>query len=124
MIRLVGDEQIVLVERRTLRTGAWLLALLTLGVGLYFWRRKVFVVTDRRVLIKSGIIKITEQSVPLSRVQDAVLSLKWFTGDVALSAAGGPLGLERIGPLTRAGARRFAHVVLAQAHGTGQQSSP
>lgn len=83
--------------------------LFSLGLWGVWRKRHRFVLTNQRVILTEGIMTKEERAVPLSRVQDVALQRSRFHGSsVALSTAGGSLGEEIIGPLTRAGAMAFA----------------
>ena len=107
-VRLNPDEKIVL---DVLPSVFWTaqLYLGTLGFWAIWRRRHHFLLTNQRVMIVLGIVNKHERSVPLSRIQDISLHRSLLEGGhVALSSAGGSLGIEQIGPLTRNGAHEFA----------------
>jgi hypothetical protein len=120
-IRLNPGEQIL---RDELPSALWTMGFYVLTLGLWaVWRRRHrFVLTNQRVMVLKGIVNKSERSVPLARIQDVNLRTSIATGGfVALSSAGGPLGIQGFGPFTRAGAVAFADA-LSQAipfHGDG-----
>jgi uncharacterized membrane protein YdbT with pleckstrin-like domain len=69
-VRLQDGEEVLLALRIT-GWGATLLKILTLGLYIPWWRLTWFVVTDRRLITKQGILNKTEVSLPLHFVQDA-----------------------------------------------------
>jgi membrane protein YdbS with pleckstrin-like domain len=108
LVRLHPDEAILLDVQPS---RWWTAGKLVFSLGLWaIWRRKNhFYLTNERVLHCKGIISKSEQAVPLSRIQDCKLVRSILTGGrVILSTAGGPLGFEHVGPLTRADALIFA----------------
>jgi hypothetical protein len=107
-LRLHPDEEIVL---EMLPSSWWTLGRFVATLGLWaIWRKRHrFILTNQRIIVSKGIVSKSEQSVPLSRVQDAHMHRSPLTGGrVALSTAGGSLGVEYIGPLTQADALTFA----------------
>lgn len=107
MARLGADESIIIQAHPavTLRTwiGVMFLTLITAGLGLPFWwlswQSKRFLVTNRRIISERGVLRKTQLSVPLSKVQDVAVVRGPLIGHIRLSSAGGPLGVESIGPL-------------------------
>jgi len=89
------QEQIIKIAREyPLGCGCITKAILTLGLYLLFWRAKALLVTNRRVIWRTGLIGKSERSIPLSRVQD--VSIKYGLpgrilgyGDVRVESAGG-----------------------------------
>lgn len=113
-VRLNATEQIL---RDELPSPFWTWPLYVKTFGLWaIWRgRHHFMLTNERVILLKGIVSKTEQTVPLSRIQDVNLMRSLLTGGyVAISSAGGGLGIERLGPFTRERAREFADA-LSQA---------
>lgn len=94
----------------------------TLGLWAIWRSRHHFLLTNQRLIIAKGIVSKSEQSVPLARIQDVVLQRSLITGGwVRISSAGGGLGIERIGPLTREKARQFGDALhqVVPSHGDG-----
>jgi hypothetical protein len=94
----------------------------TLGLWAIWRGRHHFLLTDQRLIIAKGIVSKSEQSVPLARIQDVVLQRSLLKGGcVQISSAGGGLGVERIGPLTREKARQFGDALsqVVPSHGDG-----
>lgn len=107
-LRLHQGEHVVL---EVLPSKWWTLNRYIVTLGLWgVWRKRHrFVLTNQRVVLLKGIVSKSERSAPLSRIQDAHLRRSPLAGGaVALSTAGGPLGVDLIGPLTQADALRFA----------------
>ena len=118
-VQLQDGERIVL-DRDIPRSIFWPVIVLTLGLGELIRRLSRFVITDRRVIVMAGMPgarRVT--SVPLERVQDAVVKQQLWRGDVLLTNAGGSPGTQGIGPLTISEAREFANAVLAGASRQG-----
>jgi hypothetical protein len=63
-------------------------------------------------MVITGVISTNEQSVPLSRIQDVGLTWNFVHGGyIVISSAGGLLGVESLGPLSRAKAIDFADAI-------------
>jgi membrane protein YdbS with pleckstrin-like domain len=114
-VRLQDGEEVILALRRT----SWLATLekiLTLGLYCFWWRVAWFVVTDRRLISKKGILNKTEIALPLYFVQDASFRRSWIgIADVRISTAGGDASISRLGPLRAQDARRLADTIMSQA---------
>jgi Bacterial PH domain len=111
---LQPDEDVVLVLRPA-RTVTWPKYLLTLGLYGVWRKRHTFVLTTRRILIGRGILVRTERSIPLDHVDDAVYTRRGLAAYAELTCHGRRTQrLERIGPLSPFGAKRFTHEVLAR----------
>ena len=115
----------------TVPSAVWTMGTYVVTLGLWgVWRsRHRFILTNQRVIILMGIISKREKAVPLNRIQDVTLVRSLTSGGhIAMSSAGGPLSIQRIGPLSRENARRFADAVSARIHhggdglSVGQQS--
>jgi hypothetical protein len=93
----------------------WPRYLMTLGLyGL--WRRQdISVLTDRRVLLGKGIISRREQSIPLTRIEDARYVRKGLFAYCDLeSVVRGRSQVRRVGPLSARLARRFTDEIVAR----------
>ena len=112
-VHLFDGETIVLIARPA-RTVTGHKYLVTLGLYSIWRKRTTFVLTDRRILIGSGVFVRTEKSIPLDRVDDAVYVRRGVSSysEVVFSKRGSR-AVERIGPLTPYAARRFTDAVLA-----------
>jgi Bacterial PH domain/Short C-terminal domain len=114
-VRLQDGEEVLLALRIT-GWGATQLKILTLGLYIPWWRATWFVVTDRRLVSKKGILNKTEISLPLHFVQDASVHTSWQgIGRVELSTAGGGGGISRIIGLKAQDARQLADTIMSQA---------
>jgi uncharacterized membrane protein YdbT with pleckstrin-like domain len=85
-----------------LPSAGWTAGLYLVTLGLWgIWRRRThFVLTNQRIVLTKGVLNKTERSAPLTKIQDSILRRSVFNGgSVTLSTAGGPLGIEQIGPL-------------------------
>lgn len=86
----------------------------TLGLWAIRRSRHRFTVTNRRAAVTAGILSYRERELPLAKVQDVTLHRSINSGGhVSLSSAGGALGIEQIGPLSRAKASEFAAALTA-----------
>ncbi len=114
-IRLQDGEEILLALRPT-GWGATLLKIYTFGLYIPWWRATWFVVTDRHLITKKGILNRTEVSLPLHFVQDASVHTSWQgVGRVDLSTAGGGEGISRIIGLRSEDSRQLADTIMSQA---------
>jgi len=95
----------------------WPRYLYTLGFWAFWRARHRFVLTNQRVIVTAGIVTSRQRTVPLARVQDVTLQRSILSGGhLILSSAGGPTGVERIGPLSRAKASQFTLALGARIH--------
>lgn len=123
-VRLQDGEKVILSLRRTSWT-ATLDKIVTLGLYIFWWRVARFVVTDRRLITKKGILNKTEVALPLHFVQDAGFHRSWIgVADVRISTAGGPTSISRMGPLAAKDARRLADTTMAQAKRVISDATP
>jgi len=92
----------------------------TLGLWSVWRKRHRFILTNKRVVVRMGIITKSQVDIPLGRVQDISVVTSVVNGSViAFSSAGGSLGVSSIGPLTRAQAREFAECLRNAVTTTG-----
>jgi uncharacterized membrane protein YdbT with pleckstrin-like domain len=114
-IRLQDGEQVTLALRRT----SWVATfarIATLGLFVPWWRAGWFVLTDRRLIVKFGILNKSEIALPLHFVQDASVHRSWLgVGRVLVSTAGGDYSKLRLYPLKASDARRLADTLILQA---------
>jgi Bacterial PH domain len=126
-IRLQDGEQVTLALRRT----SWVATFAkfaTLGLFVPWWKAGWFVLTDRRLIVKYGILNKSEIALPLHFVQDASVHRSWLgVGRVLVSTAGGEYSNLRLYPLKAADARGLADTIILQAERVGldqRSSSP
>jgi hypothetical protein len=102
---LEPDEEVLLVERpsRMIRLPKYLL---TLGIYGLWRKREIAAVTDRRLIFGRGIVRRSERSIPLGRVQDVTFLRRGFASyaNVVISGRRGTESV-RIGPTTARRAR-------------------
>jgi uncharacterized membrane protein YdbT with pleckstrin-like domain len=123
-VRLQDGEKVILALRRT-SWNATLDKIVTLGLYIFWWNVAWFVVTDRRLVTKKGILNKTEVALPLHFVQDAGFHRSWLgIADVRISTAGGPASISRMGPLAAKDARRLADTTMAQAKRVISDAAP
>jgi PH (Pleckstrin Homology) domain-containing protein len=108
---LLPSEE-VLIRALPWRGAVWHKYLLTLGLYGIWRNRRPMIVTDHRVLIGTGIITRTEQSIPLSRIDGAVYVRVGPVGycDVHYTTHRTRQS-ERLGPLSPFKARQFANTI-------------
>src|SRR5262245_59703653 len=70
-VRFHPEAQIVAVERPA-RSASWPKYVYTLCLYGFWRQRHTFVLTDRRVILGKGILKRTERSIPIERIDDAI----------------------------------------------------
>ena len=88
------EQKLRVAREYPLGCSFWVKMIFTLGLYFLWWQAKQLVVTNRRVIYRSGLIGKQERSIPLSRVQD--VSIKYSVmgrflryGDVRVESAGG-----------------------------------
>lgn len=114
-IRLQDREEIILAIRRTSWVATFI-KIVTVGLYIPWWRVAWFVLTDRRLIAKQGILNKTEVALPLHFVQDASVHRSWLgVGRVDVSTAGGSDGNLCLEPLKAEDARRIADAIISQA---------
>lgn len=72
----------------------WMKMLFTLGLYFFPWRSKTLELTDRRVVLRSGVFSKNERSIPLVKVQDVTvdrgpIGRMFGFGDLRIESAGG-----------------------------------
>lgn len=107
-------ESIVLSTRPAATFGVWARWIFTLGLYEIWRRQHQFIVTNQRVIVTKGILNRTETVVPINKIQDVTVRTNLFLGSVALSSAGGPLGIEQLGPVWRHQAGALADAITTQ----------
>jgi membrane protein YdbS with pleckstrin-like domain len=113
----VADGESILLSARPRKVVARYLA--TLGLWESARRAQRFTLTDRRVIIESGLISRASRSLPLSQVTHVDLRTGPWQGFVELSRTAGSGGLRReeIGPLRSIKARAFAEAIIREMAG-------
>lgn len=72
----------------------WVKMLFTVGLYFFSWRTKTLELTDRRVVLRSGVFSKNERSIPLVKVQDVTVDRGpigriFGFGDLRIESAGG-----------------------------------
>ena len=115
-LRLEPGEQVLLA----LRPSSWLVTFqIVFTLGLYIpWRNVTwYVVTDRRVFTRKGLIMIkSERSLPASWIQDASVNSTLGAAKVSISTAGGSKGTDSLGWLSSRDARALQDAILKQSN--------
>jgi hypothetical protein len=109
-----GDETVLFKAVPAARPPVWLRWLITLGLYEIWRRRTQFIVTNRRVIWRRGVIERSERSIPLSRLQDVTKQKRLLSGWIELSSAGGPEGVETMGPMWNRSVDRMADAIDGQ----------
>ncbi|MDA8374677.1 MAG: PH domain-containing protein [Actinomycetota bacterium] len=105
-ISLIPGEQILVACKPAAKSWFWK-DVWSLGIAELGRQNRVYVLTNRRVFVSRGIIRHHDKSIPIDKVQDATVRKGVYTSSIAISSAGGALGVEQIGPITHANARSF-----------------
>lgn len=108
-----GEEVLLRMNPLSWQSG---LMLPTLGLW-YFWAKATwYVVTDRRLITKKGILNKTEISLPLHFVQDASVHISvGGAARVTVSTAGGGAGISQMMALAKGDAPKLADTIMSQA---------
>lgn len=109
------EERVIYSVAKALTPEVWGKEVMSLG--LYeFWRRaNRCVVTNRKVIHKSGVWSRIEQAIPLERIQDVQTQIGPLTGRVVISSAGKVVGVSlAFGPLWRRQAQELARAIQEQ----------
>jgi uncharacterized membrane protein YdbT with pleckstrin-like domain len=106
-----GDEVVLFSAVPAAMPSVWLRWLITLGLYEIWRRRTKFIVTNRRVVWRQGLINRSERSIPISRIQDVTTHKGLLAGWVELSSAGGTTGVETMGPVWNASVDRMAQAI-------------
>lgn len=111
----IDADETVLVEGRQSPALIWLGYLLTLGL-VEFWRRaRVVTLTDRRLIIQSGIVTKSDRSLPLSKIQDVTVKSQIGFDRLLVTTAGGTGGVI-VTPWMKGGtARKMADIISSRA---------
>jgi membrane protein YdbS with pleckstrin-like domain len=117
-VRLQDGEEILLTLKPT-GSGVLALSLLTFGFYLLWQQATWFVVTDRRLITKRGVLNKTEVALPLHFIQNTSVHVSWEgIGRVDISTASDE-GISHISPLKPQDARQLADTIMAQANHFG-----
>lgn len=111
-VMLFPDEEVVITARPA--RGATLHKYVA-SLGLYgLWRkRKTSIVTNRRILLGSGILRRTERSIPMTHVDDVSFLRRGLNSYAEITVNDrGSRRTEEVGPMSPRAARRFMNEVL------------
>lgn len=70
-VRLMPTESVLIVGRPAL-AAVWPRYLLTLGLYGFWHKRRVTVLTDKRLMLGQGLLSRQERSIPMGSITDAV----------------------------------------------------
>jgi membrane protein YdbS with pleckstrin-like domain len=85
---------------------AWVIIILLFGwLALPWYFARTYTLTDRRVIVRKGILWKSENSIPLRNIQDVTVSYGPLSGMVIVVSAGGAIVFP---PVPVAAAREFA----------------
>jgi len=88
-----GERLLIRSREHVFSRYLWLKLVFTVGLYFFWWRSNVLELTDRRVVLRTGVLSRNERSVPLAKVQDVTVSrgpigrLFGF-GDLRIESAG------------------------------------
>jgi hypothetical protein len=107
--RLPPNEKVLVVGRPGL-AAVWPRYVMTLGLYGFWHRRRVAVLTTKRVLLGKGVLSRQERSIPIRAISDAVYARKGLSGFCDISSSTHSVrSATRIGPLSARKARRLAN---------------
>jgi hypothetical protein len=110
--QLFEDEEVVLVARPG-RLATFPKYLVTLGLYAIWRRHDTTVLTNQRILLGKGILRRSERSIPLARVDDVTFARSWLSSYADLTIQDrGHRTVKRIGPMAPRTAHRFAKEIL------------
>ena len=85
------------------------------SLGLYsLWRKqKTSIITNRRILLGSGILRRTERSIPMSHVDNVSFVRRGLNSYAKVTVNDRGFGrTEEVGPMSARSARRFMNEIL------------
>ena len=87
--------------------------MVTLGLYELWRRRNTAIITDKRIMFGSGIVRRSEKSIPLSKVIDASFSRRGVNSYVEVTVTEkGQRKHRLVGPMSGREARRFVSEIL------------
>jgi Bacterial PH domain len=87
----------------------------TLGMYELWRRRNTAIVTDKRIMFGSGIVRRSEKSIPLSKVIDVSFSRKGLNSYAEVTVTDrGQRKNRLVGPMSGKEARRFVSEILSR----------
>jgi len=93
---LSEPERTIMTSRESVfYWGCWVKLLFTLGLYFLWWLAKTVRVTNKRIIVKSGVFNTKEISVPINRVTDIFVTRGLIGrflgyGNVQIQSAGSP----------------------------------
>lgn len=110
-LSLLPGEKVVAVGRPAL-VSVWPRYLLTLGLYGFWHKRRVAVVTDKRLLLGKGLLSRREHSIPMSHISDALYFRRGLAGFCEVTSSNEwSHNKTTVGPLPTGTARLFVHAV-------------
>jgi hypothetical protein len=111
---MAPDERVLVVGRPSLAS-VWPRYLLTLGLYGFWHRRRVSVLTSKRVMLGKGILSRQERSIPIHSINDVIFARRGLSGLCEIrSSTNWARTITRVGPLSARTARRFAYELQAR----------
>lgn len=88
-----NEKLIIRSREHILGRTFWLKLLFTLGLYFFWWRTNTLELTDKRIVLRSGVLSKNERSVPLVKVQDVTVNRGpmgriFGFGDLRIESAG------------------------------------
>lgn len=106
---LASEEKVLVVGRPAL-TSVWLRYVLSLGIYGFWRRRRLSVLTDRRVMLGQGFLSRQERSIPINMISDATYARRGLAGSCRITSSNGWVrSTTNVGPLPTRIARRFTY---------------
>lgn len=68
------ENEIIRTRESALSLAFWIKLALTLGLYFIWWRNKSLTVTNKLIIVKKGLLRKTERSIPLKHVLEARVS--------------------------------------------------
>lgn len=108
-------EESVVIETTPGRLATLPKVALTLGLYELWRRRNTAIVTDKRIMFGSGIVRRSEKSIPLSKVIDVSFSRRGLNSYAEVTVTDrGQRKNRLVGPMSAPEARRFVSEILAR----------
>lgn len=83
-----GERSLIRSREHIFSRYLWIKLVFSVGLYFFWWRSNVLELTDRRVVLRSGVLSKNERSVPLAKVQDVTVSRGRLGGCLGLVICG------------------------------------
>ncbi len=109
------DEQLI-AKAAPSASVTWSRYFFTLGLWEIWRRRQRVVVTNQRIITTRGLLSKSQRMLPIGKVQDASLQLRFWVGRVVVTTAGGAAGSVDFPTLSRPDARNIVNAIQRAVH--------